>query len=53
MPDIEIKFKLTLKLNENWAGTMNTEELINYIKNKLKESLQSKGEIKKLSLVDK
>lgn len=53
MPDIEIKFKLTLKLNEKWAGTMNTEELINYIKDKLNQSLQLKGEIKKLSLIDK
>jgi len=53
MPDIEIKFKLTLKLSEKWASTMSTEELINYIKGKLNKSLRLKGEIKKLSLVDK
>jgi len=53
MPDIEIKFKMTLKLSESWADTLSTEELIDYIKNKLNESLRAKGEIKKLSVVDK
>jgi len=53
MPDIEIKFKLTLKLNEKWASAMSTEELINYIKDKLNESLRFRGEIKKLSVVNK
>lgn len=53
MPDIEIKFKVTLKLSEKWASTMSTEELINYIKNKLNESLGAKGEIKKLSVVNR
>jgi len=53
MPDIEIKFKLTLKLSEKWASTMSTEELISYIRDKFNESLRLKGEIKKLSLLDK
>ncbi len=53
MPDIEIKFKITLKLSEAWADTLSTEELIDYVKNKLNESLGTKGEIKKLSVVDR
>lgn len=52
MPDIEIKFKLTLKLSEKWAGTMSTEELINHIKYKLNESLGFRGKVKKLSVVN-
>ena len=52
MPDIEIKLKLTLKLSEKWAGAMSTEELINYIKEKLNKSLGVKGKIKKLNVVN-
>jgi hypothetical protein len=52
MPDIEIKFKMTLELSETWANTLSTEELINYVKNKLNESLGTKGKIKKLSVVN-
>ncbi len=52
MPDIEIKFKLTLRLSEKWAGTMSTEELINYIKDKLNKSLGLRGKIKKLNVVN-
>jgi hypothetical protein len=53
MPDIEIKFKMTLELSETWANTLSTEELIDYVKSKLNESLGTKGEIKKLSIVDR
>jgi hypothetical protein len=53
MPDIEIILKLTLKLSEDWANTMSTEELINYIKDELNESLKLRGKIKKLAVVDK
>lgn len=52
MPDIEIKFKVTLKLSEKWASTMSTDELINYIKDRLNESLGFRGKIKKLSVVN-
>jgi hypothetical protein len=52
MPDIEIKFKVTIKLSEKWASTMSTEELINYIKDKLNEALGFRGQIKKLSVVN-
>lgn len=52
MPDIEIKFKLTLKLSEKWASTMSTEELINYIKCRLNGNLGFRGKVKKLSVVN-
>jgi NAD+--asparagine ADP-ribosyltransferase len=52
MQDIEIKFKLTLRLSEKRAGTMSTDELINYIKDKLNESLGSRGKVSKLSVVN-
>ena len=52
MPDIEIKLKLTLKLSEKWADAMSTEELINFIKDKLNKSLGLRGKIKKLSVVN-
>lgn len=52
MPDVEIKFKLTLKLSEKWAGAMSTEELIKCIKDKLNKSLGFRGKIKKLNVVN-
>ena len=53
MPEIEIKFKATLKLDEKWAGGLTTEELIEYIKDRINSSLGVRGQVKKLSLVTK
>jgi hypothetical protein len=53
MPEIEIKFKATLKLDEEWAGRLTTEELIEYIKDRINSSLGVRGQVKKLSLVTK
>ena len=53
MPEIEIKFKATLKLDEKWADRQTTEELIEYIKAKINSSLGFRGQVKKLSLVTK
>ena len=53
MPEIEIKFKATLKPDEKWAGRQTTEELIEYIKAKINSSLGFRGQVKKLSLVTK
>jgi len=53
MPEIEIKFKVTLKLDEKWAGGLTTEELIEYIKDRINSSMGDKGQVKKLSLVTK
>lgn len=51
MPEIEIKFKATLRLDEKWASNQTTEELIEYIKTRINSSLGFRGQIKKLSLV--
>jgi hypothetical protein len=53
MPEIEIKFKATLKLDEKWADGLTTEELIEYIKDRINSSLGDRGQVKKLSLVTK
>jgi hypothetical protein len=53
MPEIEIKFKVTLKLDEKWADRLTTEELIEYIKAKINSSLGVRGQVKNLSLVTK
>jgi len=51
MRNIELKFKVTLELNEKWAGDQTTEELVDYIKARLNSSLGFRGQIKKLNLV--
>jgi hypothetical protein len=53
MPEIEIKFKATLKLDEKWASTQTTEELIEYIKYRINGSLGFRGRVKKLAIVSK
>ena len=51
MPNIEIKFKVTLELNEKWASNQTTEELVDYLKARLNSSLGFRGQIRKLNLV--
>ncbi len=53
MPEIEIKFKATLKLDEQWVDKQTTEELIEYIKAKINSSLGFRGQVKKLTVVSK
>jgi len=53
MPEIEIKFKATLKLDEKWVGKQTTEQLMEYIKAKINSSLGFRGQVKKLTVVSK
>ncbi len=53
MQYIEIKFKATLQLDEKWASNHTTEELIEYIKERINSSLGFRGQIKRLSVVPK
>jgi len=53
MPEIEIKFKATLKLDEKWVGKQTTEQLIEYIKARINSSLGFRGQVKKLAIVSK
>jgi hypothetical protein len=51
MPEIEIKFKATLKLDEKWVDKQTAEELMECIKSRIDSSLGFRGQVKKLSLV--
>jgi len=53
MQDITIKFKVTLQLDEKWAGNQTSEEIIEYIKARINSSLGFRGKIKKLTVVAK
>ena len=53
MPEIEIKFKATLKLDEKWADRQTTEQLIESIKARINSSLEFRGQVKKLTVVSK
>ena len=51
MPNIELKFKVTLELNEKWASNQTTEEVVDNIKARLNSSLGFRGQIKKVNVV--
>jgi len=51
MPNVELRFKVTLELNEKWASNQTSEELVDYLKARLNSSLGFRGQIKKLNLV--
>ena len=51
MQYIEMKFRGTLQLDEKWASNHTTEELIEYIKERINSSLGFRGQIKRLSVV--
>ena len=53
MPEIEIKFKATLRLDEKWVGKQTTEQLIEYIKARINGSLGFRGQVKKLTVISK
>jgi len=53
MQYIEMKFKATLQLDEKWASNHTTEDLIEYIKERINSSLGFRGQIKRLSVVTK
>ena len=53
MEEIEVKLKATLQLDEKWANNQTTEELVDYLKARLNNSLGFRGEIKKLKVVNK
>jgi hypothetical protein len=53
MRNIELKFRVTLELDEKWARNQTTEELVEYIKTRMNSSLGFRGQIKKVTLVAK
>lgn len=44
----QIKLAVTLALDEKWASNFSTEELLEYLKEKLNYSLGFRGQVKKL-----
>jgi hypothetical protein len=53
MRNIQIKFKVTLELDEQWASNQTIEELTDYIKERLNSSLGFRGQIKRLTVVNR
>ena len=46
----ELTLRATLELDEKWASNFTREELLEYLKAKLKYSLGFRGEVKRLKL---
>ena len=53
MKGTEIKFKVTINLEEKWAKNLSQEELLEYIKARLNSSLGFRGQIKKLTVLNR
>lgn len=51
MHDIEFTFEVTLELDEEWASNQTADELIEYIKDRIHNSLGFRGQIKRLRAV--
>ena len=45
----QLKFNITLELDEKWASNFSKEELQEYLKSRLNYSLGFRGHVKKLS----
>jgi len=53
MEKIEIRVKAVLELDEKWANNQTTEELVEYLRARVNNSLGFRGQIKKLKLVNR
>ncbi len=47
----EIIFRVTLQLDEKWAGRQTQEEVVDYLEARLNSSLGFRGAIKKLKVM--
>ena len=52
MHNIEVTFEVTLELDEQWASNHTADELIEYVKDRMRSSLGFRGQIKKLRAVN-
>ena len=50
MDNSEIKVRVTLKLDEKWASNLSREELIEFIKVKLENSLGFRGRVEEVKV---
>jgi len=53
MANVELKFRVTLELNDKWAKGQTDEEIVDYLKARLNSSLGFRGQIKKLNIAAK
>ena len=51
MPDNQITFKVTLKLDENWSSHLGEDELVTYLKERLNSSVGFRGQVERFSVV--
>jgi hypothetical protein len=50
--NIEVTFEVTLELDEQWASNHTADELIEYVKDRMRSSLGFRGQIKALRNVN-
>jgi hypothetical protein len=53
MENNEIRFKVTLELDAKWASNQSSEELAQYIQERLNSSLGFRGQVKKFKIVSR
>jgi hypothetical protein len=51
MSNKEVKLRITLSLDEKWASHLTTDELAEYIKERLNSSLGFRGQVKRFRLL--
>ena len=51
MSDRQVTFKVTLELDEKWASNHTSDEVVDYIKQRMNSSLGFRGQVKKFSVV--
>jgi len=49
--NIQLTFRVTVELDEKWASNQTTDEVIEYIKQRMNSSLGFRGQIRKFSVV--
>ena len=51
MANNQITFRVTLKLDENWASHLSKDELVTYLKERLNSSVGFRGQVERFSVV--
>jgi len=51
MVNNHITFKVTLKVDENWASHLSEDELVVYLKERLNSSVGFRGQVERFSVV--
>jgi len=51
MADNQTTFKVTLKLDENWATHLSRDELVVYLEERLNSSIGFRGQVERFSVV--